>query len=152
MFRFCTAFSLVFAAVLIWHVSSESSGSVNLPGGLALAMVLVVAPGFSALATCAIVHHWAPRWILEPAAPHLRQLFCGAAAALLSIVGATSILIFIDGRVPGALLLTGTSSAATFVTLMVFSRRCRPGHCLTCGYDVRVSLNFGRCPECGKGI
>jgi hypothetical protein len=30
--------------------------------------------------------------------------------------------------------------------------RTRAGHCATCGYDLRGSVVFGRCPECGRVI
>lgn len=28
----------------------------------------------------------------------------------------------------------------------------RPGFCENCGYDIRASMQFGRCPECGRSI
>jgi len=50
----------------------------------------------------------------------------------------------------GVALVGGVFLLASVVAHGVFPRVWdRPGLCRYCGYDIRASLEFGRCPECG---
>ncbi|MHC4088817.1 MAG: hypothetical protein ACYSVY_00790 [Planctomycetota bacterium] len=49
---------------------------------------------------------------------------------------------------PVMLALPGIAAAAMFA----YRRRSRPGHCQSCGYDLRGSAGSARCPECGTQI
>ena len=50
-------------------------------------------------------------------------------------------------RVPHVYLLAATMLYPLLRLIRYFRRRPRPGHCPTCGYDLRASP--ARCPECG---
>jgi hypothetical protein len=47
-------------------------------------------------------------------------------------------------------ILSAVAPIAWLVRLRSARRRARTGLCPACGYDLRASRQFGRCPECGR--
>ena len=54
-------------------------------------------------------------------------------------------------RVHDALVVAPICFATAWVAVWLLPA-FRAGVCVTCGYDVRYSLDSGRCPECGRAI
>jgi 4-hydroxybenzoate polyprenyltransferase len=75
----------------------------------------------------------------------------GMTAALLGIVMTAGLVIALD-RARADLAILAASSALSAFVLLCLCRKLKPGACVRCGYDVRASLNYGRCPECGTSI
>ena len=60
--------------------------------------------------------------------------------------------IFMRSPIGPGSMITGVS---TFLSTLIFTGlmpRRRAGLCARCGYDIRYSLDSGRCPECGTAI
>jgi hypothetical protein len=77
--------------------------------------------------------------------PHART---GAAIRRVVVYWAPLLGVLLLGNVAAALVWI----SGTCVVHLIRSRRARPGTCRWCGYDLRASYPFGRCPECGRSI
>lgn len=93
---------------------------------------------------------WITRWVIPspyigiPAMPglfHIRSSF-GFEWPVFDFRNSMMIVI-----VPYWLLLS-ISAIPTAILVYRDRRKIPPGHCRTCGYDLR-SITSGRCPECG---
>jgi len=54
--------------------------------------------------------------------------------------------------VSAAVLLSGVVLAVGVAPLALSKRRCRPGLCRNCGYDLRGNPEAASCPECGEAV
>jgi hypothetical protein len=60
-------------------------------------------------------------------------------------------VILADRFVNDSLTMFSSGALGTILSLL-FCARVKPGLCARCQYDIRSSLEFGRCPECGLAI
>lgn len=81
----------------------------------------------------------------------MAPFLCGFVAAALAVIISIPLVVLGDNYANDTVLLALASILATgFV--MCFCTTRKPGHCIHCGYDLRCSLNTGRCPECGLSL
>src|SRR5687768_11359716 len=89
----------------------------------------------------------------------------GPALLLVSLAGCSAFVVWLyatrGAPVVGAVaavvffaVVAGTLIAGVFASLAAArtQQRVRAGLCQGCGYDLRASRQFGRCPECGDAV
>ncbi|MCB9852148.1 MAG: hypothetical protein H6819_03560 [Phycisphaerales bacterium] len=81
----------------------------------------------------------------------LRPVFAGVAISALTVLFAIPAVVFGSEYAPDWLLLC-VSSVPPGLLVLLLSKSIVPGQCAACGFDLRASLDAGRCPECGRGI
>ncbi len=110
---------------------------------------IVLIPFASAGATLALLHGFWPRRFLDrrrrgAAAGASTGLLIGGLWLILQTLG----LWLAAGTMPES-LLSGVAGIASASAVFVCTARCRPGHCVNCGYDIRSASGGSLCPECG---
>jgi len=111
---------------------------------------LICAPLFGTAGVVVLLQQFRPRKVLDRSRQGTFMPFAyGAVAAMLAVGVASVPIAYSNGSFFDAISLGVCSAMATAVILLVGSRRRRPGCCLGCGFDIRASIDFGRCPECG---
>lgn len=164
---------------LVWHDKLHLFPTAIL---VRFILVTCVIPVVMAIGAMMLVHRVWPRRILDPGANGMvRSLILGTSAGLGGLVIAAAgppiaegiadrvwqkaevverqlgVLIWHSYCLPDGeisdMVKGGTGGLlASAVLLLAFGGRRRTGLCLNCDYDVRASLNAGRCPECGMAI
>ncbi len=153
MIRFALGFSLPFSALFTTNLVLNQWYRWYGATHYVLAVVTLCGiPTLCAVAVAAIMHYRRPRRMFQghtgrPIAP----LTCGIAIALLAVTLSVPVVVVADEQVPDAALLAAASLVSTMLVMLLTAKR-RPGLCIRCGYDLRSSLNSGRCPECGLSL
>ncbi len=150
MIRFCvgclTVFAAAFATTVVW---SGRQSSLGVEDCFSLGLALLAWPLLSASAVAALLNVRRPRLVFDRrAGRRLKPFALGVLTALLGIVIAALLLVWIDRYAPDALIFAASSALAALAVVSPL-RAARPGMCIACGYDIRASIDFGRCPECG---
>lgn len=141
-----TPFAALFATTVVWTgrqypLAAEECFSFGL--------ALLAWPLLSASATAALVNVRRPRLVFDRRAGRRLQPFAlGVLTGLLGIVLAALLIIWVDDYAPDGLIFAASSALAALAVVAPL-RAARPGLCIACGYDLRASIDFGRCPECG---
>ncbi|MCG3130138.1 MAG: hypothetical protein FLDDKLPJ_00886 [Phycisphaerae bacterium] len=123
-------------------------------GGRALDDLFTIAilPVAAGVIVAALVDHVRPLRILSRRAPvGARPFLVGVFASVITILVAGAYIMVADIAVPDAALLCGVQSLSLLIILLT-ARRVWAGRCIRCDYDIRGSLDSGRCPECGAAI
>lgn len=103
---------------------------------------------------------WLMAWFIQLRSPRIFLMSGRGMPALIRglLAGGISLVLTAGGIVvirgpdfPDILILVLSSSVATCL-IVLLSPRIRAGLCARCRYDIRASLEFGRCPECGLTI
>lgn len=139
---------------LVLYFLAVDQVSLSVTGYLFLAATMCVVPALCVWATVGYLQRRGPRRIFDlRVCGWVRQATCGLCAGLLSLVlacvgvaGAELIRFNMD------LIGTGLASMAATGIVLVFCRKLRSGCCVRCDYDLRGSMQFGRCPECALPI
>ncbi len=119
---------------------------------------LCLLPAALALLLANIAHFRRPRRLFGGHAGGARMFAAGVAAGALTIVLALPLsLLTLDNLVPAKFvapdwLVFPVASLFANSLVLAFCRSTRPGLCPKCAYDLRASLDAGRCPECGLGM
>jgi hypothetical protein len=115
-------------------------------------LILCVLPTACAWGAASLVNTWRPRRLFDTRARRSGTLILlGAESGLLAIVITAGLLVLFE-QLHMDLLLFALMAAVSACLLLCSCRRVRPGACVACGYDIRASLDYGRCPECGTSI
>jgi hypothetical protein len=117
-----------------------------------LPIITVLVPAGLAGATAQVIHLRHPRRMLDRRSGDFASpVFFGAATGFLTVLLASASLLWLDRWLSDAAIFAIAAIIAT--RLVMFAARPRPaGCCIACGYDVRASLELGRCPECGMAL
>jgi hypothetical protein len=78
-------------------------------------------------------------------------IFAGAFISVLTVLAAIPAVVFGSDRAPDWVLLPASTLLPT-IFVMWLCKKVVPGNCVECGFDLRASLDTGRCPECGRGF
>ncbi len=152
MIRFLLGCLSIGIALMCWNWSSGFSGKLALDRGMTLALWFCVTPTLSTWIVAAIIHRISPRKIFLPGRRQwIAPLLRGVAAGLLGLVIAVFGVAYLDKRFSEVTIMAA-SSALGALPIVLLSARSKPGLCRRCDYDLRTSLPFGRCPECGIAI
>ena len=116
-----------------------------------LALLLCGVPTLAAWAAASLIHRTSPRKAFDGEVGS-RRVLPGVVSAVVALIVAAGSVVLADGRVHDAMILGLSSAVATTIVVLLFCRRRVPGRCVQCGYDIRGSLAFGRCPECGTSF
>lgn len=81
----------------------------------------------------------------------LRPILAGMAISVLTVLFAIPAVVFGSEYAPDWLLLC-VSTIPPAMLVLLLSKSIVPGQCVACGFDLRASLDTGRCPECGRSI
>jgi hypothetical protein len=170
MHRFLIGYSLPFAACLGLAGWTHARFGVAYPADwVALGLTLLAAPILASLAAVSLVHIRRPRrWLMRGTPGRIRAGVFGllAGTAAIPLIGIA--LYFANRPMPGtpdfewspgqdmrrvhdAVIVAPLCFATAWIGASLMPRR-RAGSCAACGYDVRYSLDSGRCPECGRAI
>jgi hypothetical protein len=170
MHRFLIGYSLPFAAcVAVAGWTHGRLGAVSTGDWAVLALTLLIVPVLSGLGAVSFVQIRRPRrWLMRGAPGAIRAALLGMAAAVTAIPLIAAVLYVVNrqlpgtpefewdptrdvGRVPDTLVVAPICLATAGIAAWLLPTR-RAGTCAKCGYDVRYSLDSGRCPECGRAI
>lgn len=120
--------------------------------GTSMAITLVLIPLMCAWLTTIAIHYRWPRRSLTRYPGAFRSAAMLGFVSGIAAMTATGLLLWIgDGRAPDGAITAASSILTTMVTL-VACKKVQTGLCTTCGYNITASVDFGRCPECGKAI
>lgn len=110
---------------------------------------LILLPVAIVWLTARLWNRFRPKMILCGSHHHaLQQLLAGLMLGLCCMSLTTLCVVFGPDALPD-LTFTSVSSLAACLLVFPLCARPRPGLCAACGYDIRASLDMGRCPECG---
>lgn len=153
MFRFAGGCFTIFSAVFVVNVAGNHwYRTYDVVDFLQTALSLCIIPSLSAVAVSHMIHRQYPRRLFDANAGHpIRPVLCGFAAALLALIIATPCVVLLDRFLNDAVIL-GAASPLSTGFIMRFCAKKKPGLCTHCGYDLRGSLDIGRCPECGLAL
>jgi len=170
MHRFLLGFGLPFAACLAWAGWTHGRFGAGYPADwIALGLTLLVFPILSALAAVSLVQIRRPRrWLLADAPGGVKAGVIGALAGAAAIPAIGVALYFVNRplwgvidyewtwdndmrRVHDSMVVAPICFTTAWLAAWLMPMR-RAGTCVACGYDVRYSLDSGRCPECGRTI
>ena len=153
MIRFCVGCSATFAALFVTTVVwAQLRGLLAAEECIALGLALLGWPVLSATAAAAFINTRRPRLVFDRrAGRRLKPVVLGALTGLLCISIAAILLVWIDRFASDELVFAGSAALAALAVVGPL-RTSRPGACIACGYDIRASIGFGRCPECGLQI
>jgi len=84
----------------------------------------------------------------------------GITAGLATFIAAAAMVLVLERTLPWRLSVApGTDCTVMILSAflgaragLLFARPIRPGRCVRCDYDLRMSIEYGRCPECGTSI
>lgn len=153
MLRFTIGYFAFFLGLFVFNLFTEDwyrwYGALDY---LSSIVFLCGIPTVCALAVTVTLNHRRPRKLFDPdAGHHVAPFFRGFLAAMLAVVISIPIVVFGDNHV-GDVVLLGFASMVATGSVVFFATPRKPGHCIGCGYDLRCSLDTGRCPECGSTI
>jgi len=154
MIRFIISFVAVLAAVYGWNLASDRYFMVLeklLKGPIALQFCLI--PTLASASIALLIHTLRPRRLFDsPTSQSLKPILLGIVTGLTSLGSVLLALSPLGINANDTLILISSSVGVTFIILMLFGGCRQCGHCRRCGYDIRMSLEFGRCPDCGMAI
>lgn len=170
MHRFLIGFAIPFAACLGWAIWTHGRFGAAYPAEwAALALTLLVVPILAGLAAVGLVHYRRPRrWLLRGATGRWRAGLLGLLAGLVVIPAIGVAIYYVNRPPPGsreaqwapdldmervndAVVVAPVCFVFALLGAWLLPQR-RAGSCVGCDYDVRYSLDSGRCPECGRAI
>ena len=152
MRSFIVGHASVGLALLIGNLAAGTAGRATPDALVGLAGPLLLAPTTAAYLTAMMLHAFRPRRILDVRCRRRPAAFtAGILSATVGWTIATGMIIGLDGILADTSIAASASCFAAWLVLR-FASPIRPGHCLPCDYDLRASLAFGRCPECGVKI
>lgn len=149
MVRFALGVALTGCAIILLTVIERYGKRIDVSETLGLAMTLVVFPTCCAAVVISVWHEKSPRKVFLQVSSSTSQLVLSG--VLVGIFGWCMTLggiLALDSFVPDGLTIGCSFALATALALKLM-RPPVPGHCMKCDYDLRTSLEFGRCPECG---
>ncbi len=152
MFRFVIGFTSLFFAIVIFEMLGSQSRIVQMFPKLLWRWVLlvVIAPSFSVMAIAIMAHHLRPMRMFQPKATGtLGPMQFGLILGLIVAVLIPFALVWLVRWVDEAFIPALVTGVVSIPALTLVARRCVPGYCVRCGYDIRCSLDSNRCPECG---
>lgn len=154
MFAFAIGFAVVHVALLAWSIVAQWDWARSSDGFAGrMTAELVVMPVAAVLIGADLVHRVRPcrAFDLRVRRNTGELLVRGFIVGILSVAGivaAVTAVAALDGAVPEPLIVTLVPGAIG-AAMVVMMPRCRPGHCVQCGYDLRGCHGAARCPECG---
>lgn len=170
MHRFLAGFMVAPLALYGWMFWSERFSDYRTVGDwLIVAISVVAAPLLAATVATAFLHVRKPRrWMTRGARGTKRAFVLGVMAGGFAMAASPFAIYFANRpwpgtedaewepdldveRVPDAVVPAAVSFPPALFAVWFMPRR-RPGHCIRCGYDIRYSLDSGRCPECSERL
>jgi len=152
MIRFLLSFAVVGTGLLVWNLPSGHGRQLLIDGSPRLMTLFIFVPLLSAWITLGAALYVRPtRLFNTKAPPKLVQVFLGFSSGLVSMILAVCGTVLLD-RTLGDIPIMILSSIIGTSVIVRLSRTIRPGHCARCDYDLRSSIAFGRCPECGLAL
>lgn len=149
MVRFAAGIALTGSLLVLWNVMGQYGDHINVINTIGLVMTLVVFPTCCAAVVISVWHEKRPRKaFMQVSSSTLRLLIAGFLVGALGWAMTLGGIIGLDSFVPDGVIIGCSFALATALALWRM-RSPVPGHCLSCDYDLRTSLDFGRCPECG---
>lgn len=149
MVRFAAGISLTGCLLVLWNVIDQYGHRIDVSETFGLAMTLVVFPTCCAAVVISVWQEKRPRKVfLQVSSSTPKLLLAGFLVGALGWAMTLGGIIGLDSFVPDGVTIGSSFAFATALALWLM-RPPVPGHCLSCDYDLRTSLEFGRCPECG---
>ncbi|OWY70714.1 hypothetical protein B7486_14000 [cyanobacterium TDX16] len=149
MVRFAAGIALTGCAIILLNVIDEIRHGIDVSEIFEQAMVLVIFPTCCAAVVISVWHERSPRKVFLQVSSSTPQLvLSGLLVGILGWGMTLGGILALDSFVPDGLTIGCSFVLATALALWRM-RPPAPGHCMKCDYDLRTSLEFGRCPECG---
>ena len=149
MVRFAAGIALTGCAIILLNVIERYGSRIDISETIGLVMTLVVFPTCCAAVVISVWHEKSPRKIfLQVSSSTPRLVLSGLLVGILGWGMTLGGILALDSFVPDGLTIGCSFVLATALALWRM-RPPAPGHCMKCDYDLRTSLEFGRCPECG---
>lgn len=143
MVCFLLGFAIVWLIPMGWNTFTQYDG-----GLYYLIWIFGISPVLFAWITAWLIQFKSPRAFMtngHKVGGVVRGLYAGAASLMFAAGGIVGVR---RSDFPEILVLLFSASVATGLVLLL-SSRVKAGLCARCHYDIRASLEFGRCPECG---
>jgi len=154
MIRFTIGIALPFVAVIGLFVYRLMRSGVLLTDATVRSIDAGLSFGFCILGSAFVVtiaHYRRPRRLFQNIDRKYRRVLVGMMTGAIALFFAVPGIVFLEEYANEQVLLGASGLLAGFIATL-FLRKSRPGICLGCGFDLRASLDRGRCPECGRGI
>jgi|GEM_PF-1721648 len=154
MIRFTIGAAFPFVAIIGLFVYRLVQNNVPLTESLMESIDAGLSFGFCILGSAFVVtiaHYRRPRRLFQNIDRKYRRVLVGMMTGIIALFFAVPGIVFLENHANEQVLLGASGLIAGFI-VSVFLRKSRPGICLGCGFDLRASLDRGRCPECGRGI
>lgn len=133
----------------IWNMNDITGRLWTLGAAGQLVVSLAVCPLLSAILCIRWMQFLRPMRMFAPSGESATfQVTYGMVAGGLAILISLFSVALLDHALPDYAITSLSTSIACVIVLRA-TRPIRPGLCIRCEYDLRRSLDYGRCPECG---
>ncbi|GJM25759.1 MAG: hypothetical protein DHS20C16_21740 [Phycisphaerae bacterium] len=152
MIRFTAGFGVILLAIVSIDAIGEQREIIRILPAILWRWILliVVAPSFIVFFAALVVNLFRPlqmfkRKVVGLFGPMRFGFLLGLIVALLIPFA----LVGLGRWISEAFIPALVTAVVSIPMLTLVARRCLPGYCVRCGYDIRCSLDADRCPECG---
>lgn len=152
MIRYLLGLALPYVGLVAWEAHIRGNAFLNGWFWRSLAgpgMVYTTAILTACLISLLVNYRRPRRMFTRSRHASFRPVFAGAVISTLTILIAIPVVVYGSEYAPDWSLLSGSTLLPTLAVL-ILCRRAVPGTCRDCGFDLRASLDAGRCPECGR--
>ena len=149
MHKFLFGYLLTCLSIFAWNYPSHFPGSLSWGRLANLFVLIVLAPSCVTALALILKNYRHPRQLLMPGRRGWFSTMLFASVTAIIGLSLSAVVATLTERYVSEFVMIPACCLLTSALALSILPRVRPGLCRQCDYDLRESLAFGRCPECG---